>query len=56
MIALAQVWRSPRNATASVQDEWDNGHYIVVLAVDKDYVYFQDPYVRMSSVRAAKSL
>jgi len=54
MIALAQVWMSARNAAASVQDEWDNGHYIVVLAVDKDYVYFQDPYVRMSKAFAPR--
>jgi hypothetical protein len=31
-----------------VAEDWDNGHYIVVLAIDQDYVYFQDPYVRMS--------
>ena len=54
MIALAQVWRSARSAPASVQDEFDNGHYIVVLAVDKDYVYFQDPYVRMSKAFAPR--
>ena len=54
MIALAQVWRSARNATASVEDEWDNGHYIAVLAVDENYVYFQDPYVRMSKAFAPR--
>ena len=48
MIALAQVWRSEKNSPASVADDWDNGHYIVVLGVDQDYVYFQDPYARMS--------
>src|SRR5262245_33513250 len=48
MIALGQVWRSQKGQASSVADEWDNGHYIVVLGVDKDYVYFQDPYVRMS--------
>jgi predicted double-glycine peptidase len=48
MIALGQVWRSHKDGASSVADEWDNGHYIVVLGVDKDYVYFQDPYVRMS--------
>jgi predicted double-glycine peptidase len=48
MIALAQVWRSERNSPASVADDWGNGHYIVVLGVDEDYVYFQDPYARMS--------
>ena len=48
VIALAQVWRSHKNSATPVADEWDNGHYVVVLGVDKDYVYFQDPYVRMS--------
>jgi len=42
------VWRSHKEGTSSVADEWDNGHYIVVLGVDDDYVYFQDPYVLMS--------
>ena len=32
----------------SVAEEWDTGHYVVVLSVDKDYVYFQDPFARMS--------
>jgi predicted double-glycine peptidase len=48
MIALAQVWRSEKNSPGAVSEDWDNGHYIVVLGVDKDYVYFQDPYARMS--------
>jgi uncharacterized protein len=48
MIALAQVWRSQSGSTGSVTEEWDNGHYIVVLGVDASYVYFQDPYIRMS--------
>ena len=47
VIALAQVWRSQRDTPASATDEWDCGHYIVVLAIDDDYVYFQDPYIRM---------
>ena len=48
MIALAQVWRSQRDALKPVTEDWDNGHYIVVLGVDNDNVYFQDPFVRMS--------
>jgi predicted double-glycine peptidase len=48
MIALAQVWRSESNSPGAVSEDWDNGHYIVVLGVDRDYVYFQDPYARMS--------
>ena len=49
MIALAQVWRSQKDAALkSVSNEWENGHYIVVLGVDDRNVYFQDPFVRMS--------
>jgi predicted double-glycine peptidase len=48
MIALAQVWRSQSQAAKKrLKDEWDAGHYIVVLGVDDENVYFQDPYVRM---------
>jgi predicted double-glycine peptidase len=47
VIILSQAWRSRQDSAASVEDDWQNGHYIVVLAVDKDYVYFEDPYVRM---------
>jgi predicted double-glycine peptidase len=48
MLAVAQVWRSESKSPGDVQDDWDNGHWIVILGVDKDYVYFQDPYARMS--------
>lgn len=48
MIALGQVWRSEKNSPGAASEDWDDGHYIVVLGVDKDYVYFQDPYARMS--------
>ncbi len=47
MIALCQVWRSQRSSAPRPEDDWDNGHYIVVLGVDDEYVYFQDPYLRM---------
>jgi predicted double-glycine peptidase len=48
VIALAQVWMSERDAGRPLEDIWDNGHYIVVLAVDQDHVYFQDPFIQMS--------
>jgi hypothetical protein len=47
VIALAQLWRSEKDTPVSAADEWDCGHYIVVLSVDREYVYFQDPYIRM---------
>jgi predicted double-glycine peptidase len=50
MIALGQVWRSQKSADVAPEDEWDNGHYIVVLGVDAQNVYFQDPYLTMGKV------
>ena len=47
VIVLGQVWRRPNGGETPVADEWDCGHWFIVLDVDKDYVYFQDPYVRM---------
>jgi predicted double-glycine peptidase len=47
VIVLGQAWRSRQDSAASVAEDWANGHYFIVLAVDKDYVYFEDPYVRM---------
>ena len=57
MIALAQVWLSAKGmGTRSVEDEWDSGHYIVVLGVDKDYVYYEDPYVLMGKAFMPRKL
>ena len=57
MIALAQVWLSAKGmGTRSVEDEWDSGHYIVILGVDKDYVYYEDPYVLMSKAFMPRKL
>jgi predicted double-glycine peptidase len=49
VIVLGQVWRSNKSGEplAPVAEEWDCGHWFIALDVDKDYVYFQDPYVRM---------
>ena len=47
VVTLGQVWRSSQGKAMSAEDDWDSGHYIVVLGVDKDNVYFQDPYLRM---------
>jgi predicted double-glycine peptidase len=47
VIVLGQVWRSHTSDASSVADEWDCGHWFIALDIDDDYVYFQDPYVRM---------
>lgn len=47
VIVLGQVWRSKKPGEQSLTVEWDSGHWFIALAVDRDYVYFEDPYVRM---------
>ena len=47
VIVLGQMWRSKKPGEASMTEEWGSGHWFIVLSVDKDYVYFEDPYVRM---------
>lgn len=47
VIVLGQVWRSKKPGDQSLTEEWDSGHWFIALAVDQDYVYFEDPYVRM---------
>lgn len=49
MIALGQVWRSQKSGV-SAEEDWDDGHYITVLAVDEEFVCFQDPYLSMGKV------
>jgi predicted double-glycine peptidase len=54
VIVLGQMWRSEREADRPLEDVWDNGHYVVVLGVDTDYVYLQDPYIQMGKAFATR--
>jgi len=47
VIVLGQAWRSRGHSDAAAEDVWADGHYFIVLAVDRDHVYFEDPYMRM---------
>ena len=47
VIVLTQAWVSRKDSDASPADDWADGHYMVALAVDKDYVYLEDPFIRM---------
>jgi predicted double-glycine peptidase/uncharacterized membrane protein len=47
VIALGQAWRSRADANKALEEDWQDGHYVVILATDKDYVYFEDPFIRM---------
>jgi uncharacterized protein len=40
-----QAWRSVSEHNDSWADEWDNGHWMVIIGLDKENVYFEDPYI-----------
>jgi predicted double-glycine peptidase len=46
VIICGQAWRSREDSDRSVQEDWEDGHYVVVLGMDKKYVYYQDPFIR----------
>jgi len=43
VIIACQAWRVPDEVNLSWDDIWDDGHYMVVIGLDKDNVYFEDP-------------
>jgi predicted double-glycine peptidase/uncharacterized membrane protein len=47
VIVLGQAWRSQNSGATSMADDWDDGHWFIVLGVDDEYVYVEDPYARM---------
>lgn len=46
VIVCGQAWRSREDSDRSVQEDWEDGHYIVILGMDAKYVYYQDPFIR----------
>jgi len=47
VIVLTQAWRSPEDSKKALADDWEHGHYVVILATDKERVFYEDPYIRM---------
>jgi hypothetical protein len=45
-IVCGQAWRSREDWDKSVQEDWQDDHYIVVLGMDNKSVYYQDPFIR----------
>jgi hypothetical protein len=43
VIIACQAWRDPAGANRSWDDTWEDGHYMVVIGMDKSNVYFEDP-------------
>jgi predicted double-glycine peptidase/uncharacterized membrane protein len=49
VIVCGQAWRSREDSDKSAQEDWEDDHYIVVLGMDKKYVYWQDPFAKRAS-------
>jgi len=45
VIIDCQAWRSVSEYNESWADEWDNGHWMVIIGIDEKNVYFEDPYI-----------
>jgi len=40
-----QSWRSPASGNQSWADDYEDGHWMVILGMDGKNVYFEDPYI-----------
>jgi predicted double-glycine peptidase len=38
-----QAWRGPKTQDLPWADDWEDGHFVVLVALDADYAYFMDP-------------
>jgi predicted double-glycine peptidase len=45
IIVDCQAWRSVSEYNESWSDEWDNGHWVVIIGLDEYNVYIEDPYI-----------
>lgn len=43
VIIAAQAWAEDRGSDFSWTDDWEDGHYMVVIGVDSRFVYLEDP-------------
>ncbi len=44
VIVDCQSWRGSAYSNKSWADDWDDGHYMVVIGIDENNVYLEDPY------------
>lgn len=50
VILSIQAWRSEESLGKPWKDIWEEGHYVVLVAMDKDHAYVMDPSVQTSYV------
>lgn len=47
MIVLIQAWKNDDNLTPYPND-FSDGHFVVAIGYDRDYIYFEDPWIHGS--------
>ncbi len=45
VIVDCQAWRSPASGNMSYAEDWVDGHLMVIIGMDDNNVYFEDPYM-----------
>lgn len=43
VILNIQAWRNPKREEIPWRDTWEDGHFVVLVAIDSEFVYFMDP-------------
>lgn len=43
VIADIQAWTNGKPAGFSWKDDWEDGHYVIVLGMDSNHIYVEDP-------------
>jgi len=44
VILLLQAWKDEDDSTPYAVD-FDDGHYVVAIGYDQQYIYFEDPWI-----------
>jgi len=48
VIILGQAWREGADVKRPWREVWDAGHYMVVIGIDENHVYLEDPWIKGS--------
>jgi predicted double-glycine peptidase len=48
VILELQAWRDADRQTVAWRDNWDDGHFVVLIGIDDDFAYFMDPSTETS--------
>lgn len=45
VLIVAQAWREESENTKPWLECWNSGHYMIVMGMDQEQVYFEDPWI-----------